>query len=374
MTLDIHSSQLQFLISTALSSCDDLSIVIYVIEELRNLTFRHFDLTMADARHTQFRLKQIEYFNHALLFSSALALLLFILRWHSEKSKGKRRFDYFNRITKLQHQWILNQFSHPKKAVLAHLSITSNQGKINGTLHQKINSFHTFKSQRTTCFSKAHNPKSMIRISLVDDHKLFRSGIRALLSTNDTFQVVSESDNGKEFIEVVEQNQPDIVLMDLEMPEMDGMATTKYLKENFPDVKVIVLSMHNDEKFIVHLMEIGARGYLMKNAEPEDISNAILSVHETGYHFTDLVSRVMLRGLVKGEKVKPSFLPGNDLTTREIEVLQLICQENTAAEIGEKLFISPRTVEGHRNNLLIKTGARNIAGLVVFAMKNGFYE
>ncbi|TVR40633.1 MAG: DNA-binding response regulator [Cryomorphaceae bacterium] len=214
----------------------------------------------------------------------------------------------------------------------------------------------------------------MIRISLVDDHKLFRSGIRALLSAHNNFEVVSESDNGKEFTETVDQVKPDVVLMDLEMPEMDGMETTKYLKEHHPDVKVIVISMHNDEKFIVHLMEIGARGYLLKNADPDDIISAIHSVNETGYFFTELVSRVMLHGLVKGEKVKPSFLPGNDLTSREIEVLKLICQEFTAAEIGEKLFISPRTVEGHRNNLLLKIGARNIAGIVVFAMKHGFYE
>jgi DNA-binding NarL/FixJ family response regulator len=214
----------------------------------------------------------------------------------------------------------------------------------------------------------------MIKLALVDDHKLFRSGIAALLSPMDDFEIVSESGNGAEFIESISSQTPEIVLMDLEMPEMDGMQTTAYLKQHFPEIKVIVLSMHNEEKFIVHLMEIGARGYLLKNSEPEDIVSAILSVHETGYFFSEMVSRVMLHGLVKKEKVKPSFKPNIELSDRELDVVKLICKELTTAEIGEKLFISPRTVEGHRNNAMLKTGVRNTAGLVVYAMKNGLFE
>jgi len=214
----------------------------------------------------------------------------------------------------------------------------------------------------------------MIKLALVDDHKLFRSGIRALLSPLDNFEIVSESGNGVELIESLSENPAEVILMDLEMPEMDGMQTTIHLKENFPNLKVIVLSMHNDEKFIIHLMEIGARGYLLKDSEPEDIVNAILSVYETGYFFSEMVSRVMLHGLVKKEKVKPSFKTNIELSEREIDVVKLICKELTTAEIGEKLFISPRTVEGHRNNVMLKTGARNTAGIVVYAMKNGLYE
>jgi len=214
----------------------------------------------------------------------------------------------------------------------------------------------------------------MIKLALVDDHKLFRSGVRALLSPMDNFEIVSESGNGVEFIESFSENPADIILMDLEMPEMDGMQTTAHLKQNFPDVKVIVLSMHNDEKFIIHLMEIGARGYLLKDSEPEDIINAVLSVYETGYYFSEMVSKVMLHGLVKKEKVKPTFKLNIELSDRELDVVKLICKELTTAEIGGKLFISPRTVEGHRNNAMLKTGVRNTAGLVVYAMKNGLYE
>lgn len=344
---------------------------------LDNVPVSYFSLPWQSVEAGMTSLSFMHGLNVSLLVLTILAVCLVMWVWHREKRKGRKDFERLNQLTRMQHQWLMDGL---KKRALTPKTCTPTQPPDDLPKTRpmsKLVSFSNFSTEPSMNQSSAFNavkPTTMIRISLVDDHKLFRSGIRALLSAYDNFEVVSESDNGKEFTETVEHMKPDVVLMDLEMPEMDGMETTKYLKEHHPDVKVIVISMHNDEKFIVHLMEIGAHGYLLKNADPEDIVSAILSVHETGYHFTELVSRVLLHGLVKGEKVKPSFLPGNDLTTREIEVLKLICQENTAAEIGEKLFISPRTVEGHRNNLLIKTGARNIAGIVVFAMKNGFYE
>jgi DNA-binding NarL/FixJ family response regulator len=214
----------------------------------------------------------------------------------------------------------------------------------------------------------------MIKIALVDDHTLFRSGMRALLAGFDHMEVIIEAGNGQEFLDQLQDVQPDVVLMDLEMPVLDGMETVKILKEKYPEVKAIIVSMHNEEKFIVHLMESGARGYLLKNANPEDIESAIRSVAETGYYFSEMVSRLMLHGLVKKENLKPSFKNTEELTGREIEVLKLICKEHTTPEVAEILFISPRTVEGHRNNIMEKTGARNIAGIVVYAMKNGLYE
>lgn len=214
----------------------------------------------------------------------------------------------------------------------------------------------------------------MIKIALVDDHKLFRSGMRALLSAFDNLEVVMEAGNGQEFLDQLKDHRPDVVLMDLEMPVLDGMETIKILKEKYPDVKAIIVSMHDEEKFIVHLMELGARGYLLKNSNPEDIENAVRSVAETGYYFSEMVSRLMLHGLVKKENLKPSFNNKEALTSREIEVVKLICKEHTTPEMAEILFISPRTVDGHRNNIMDKTGARNIAGIVVYAMKNGLYE
>lgn len=186
-------------------------------------------------------------------------------------------------------------------------------------------------------------------------------------------QVVFECANGEELLTGLKGNSIDIVLLDLEMPVMDGMETMKRLRAEHPLVKVIVLSMHGEEKFIVHLMELGANGYVLKTAEPDEIENAVRSVSTSGYHFSDMVGRVMLHGLVKKEKIKPTFSDVDPLTERELDVLRLICQELTTTEIAGKLFLSPRTVEGYRNNILQKIGARNTAGIVVYAMSKGIY-
>jgi DNA-binding NarL/FixJ family response regulator len=151
------------------------------------------------------------------------------------------------------------------------------------------------------------------------------------------------------------------------------METMQRMRLEHPEVKVIVLSMHHEEKFIVHLMELGAHGYVVKTAEPDEIENAVRSVATSGYHFSEMVSRVMLQGLVKKEKLQPTFRDSEPLTERELEVLRGICQELTTTEIAGKLFLSPRTVEGHRNNILSKIGARNTAGIVVYAMSKGLY-
>jgi DNA-binding NarL/FixJ family response regulator len=182
-----------------------------------------------------------------------------------------------------------------------------------------------------------------------------------------------DSANGEEMLIGLKGNAVDIVLLDLEMPVMDGVETLRSIREEHPQVKVIVLSTHDDEASIVRMMELGASGYVLKTAEPDEVENAIRSVKESGYYFSDLVSRVMLQSLVKKEKVKPVYNEVDPLTERELEVLRAICQEMTTTEIAGKLFLSPRTVEFHRNNILLKTGARNVAGLVVYAMTKGHY-
>jgi DNA-binding NarL/FixJ family response regulator len=213
----------------------------------------------------------------------------------------------------------------------------------------------------------------MIKLALADDQSLFRRGLAMLLRDMPDVQVVFECSNGEELLTGLKGNAIDIVLLDLEMPVMDGMEAMRHLRKEYPEVKVIVLSMHSGEKFIVHLMEMGANGYVLKTAEPDEIENAVRSVADSGYHFSEMVSRVMLQGLVKKEKLKPTFHEIEPLSERETEVLRLICQELTTTEIAGKLFLSPRTVEGHRNNILTKTGARNTAGIVVYAMSKGLY-
>ena len=213
----------------------------------------------------------------------------------------------------------------------------------------------------------------MIKLALADDQNLFRKGMSMLLRELDGMEVTLECANGKDLLKAIGVVPVDIVLLDLEMPVMDGVETMKRMRTDHPEVKVLVLSMHSEEKFIVHMMELGANGYLLKTAEAAEVETAIRSVAESGYYFSDMVSQVMLQGLVKKDKVRPYFNVVDPLSERELEVLKLICAEKTTPEIAEQLFLSPRTVEGHRNNILLKTGARNVAGLVVFAMTNGIH-
>ncbi|HQW04602.1 MAG: response regulator transcription factor [Flavobacteriales bacterium] len=213
----------------------------------------------------------------------------------------------------------------------------------------------------------------MIKLALADDQLLFRKGLAMLLSDMAGATVVWECANGEELLDGLKKVDVDIVLLDLEMPVMDGMEAMRRIKIEHPTVKVVVLSTHDEEKFITHLMEIGANGYMLKNVEPDEIDLAIRSVAQSGYYFSDTVSKVMLHGLVKKKQVHPTFNDIDPLSQRELEVLRAICKEQTTAEIAAELFVSPRTVEFHRNNLLLKTGARNIAGLVVYAMTRGIH-
>ncbi len=215
---------------------------------------------------------------------------------------------------------------------------------------------------------------SKIKIAIADDYKIFREGLKVGLSADDNMQVIFEADNGEDLLKGLETITPDIIIMDLKMPIMDGMEATKEVRKKYPEMKVLVVSMYEDDKFIIHLMEIGANGYLLKNAEPDEIRRSIYSVHENGYYFNDLVNKALLKKLVLKNNLKPSFNQNVELTEREIEVLKLICEEKTAAEIGKEIFLSPRSVEGIRQRLIEKIGVRNTAGLVMFAAKNGIAE
>jgi len=186
-------------------------------------------------------------------------------------------------------------------------------------------------------------------------------------------QVVFECGNGEELLLGLEGNEVDIILLDLQMPVMDGKEAMQRITKQYPKVKVIVLSSHDEEEFIAPMIELGAHGYMLKTAEPLEIENAIGSVSENGFYFSEAVNKVMLQGLVSRKNVRPTFPEIDPLSERELEVIRGICQELTTTEIAGTLFISPRTVEFHRNNILLKTGARNVAGLVVYALTKGIY-
>lgn len=216
-----------------------------------------------------------------------------------------------------------------------------------------------------------------ILISLVDDQQLFRNGLGSLIRSQAGFTLVTEAENGKDFLEQIEAGSimPDVALIDMNMPQMNGVELNEVLQKKYPSIKVIILSVYDQERFIGKMIEAGACGYLTKNCEIEELVTAINAVYKTGFYF----NQVTLQAMRKTSQFKPGGLKNLnnidiELTSREEEILKLLCKEYTTSEIGEKLFISPRTVEGHRNNLLMKTGCRNIAGLVIFAIRNKFYE
>lgn len=210
-----------------------------------------------------------------------------------------------------------------------------------------------------------------IRIALADDHKLIRAGIRVLLEQIDDFEVVIEAANGEELLNALPRNRTDIVLLDIDMPVMDGIETTKILQQKFPKIKIIILSLHDEDRFILHLMELGASGYLLKDAEPDEVEKAIRNVYQNGLYFNDIVNKVMFRKATnKSVRNSKVFNYKVDLSERELEVLNLICEGLTNAQIAEEISLSQRTVEGYRLKMLGKLKVTNTAGLVAYAIKN----
>jgi DNA-binding NarL/FixJ family response regulator len=209
-----------------------------------------------------------------------------------------------------------------------------------------------------------------INLAIADDHKIFRNGLKATLEDCADLNLIIEASNGKELIGQLATRTPDVILMDIKMPEMDGMQTTALIHQNFKDIKVLALSMHNEDKYIVDMMKAGASGYLLKNAEPEEIIEAITTVHNKGFYFNEHLSVTLIKQLVgPGHDSAPQ--QNVELNDREIEVLKLVCQEYSNQEIADKIFLSVRTVEGYRARLFEKTGSKNLVGLVIFAIKNG---
>jgi DNA-binding NarL/FixJ family response regulator len=210
-----------------------------------------------------------------------------------------------------------------------------------------------------------------INLAIVDDHKIFRNGLKATLEDYPDFKLLIEASNGRELIGQLATHAPDVILMDIKMPEMDGMQTTAYIHQHFKEIKVLALSMHNEDKYIVDMMKVGASGYLLKNAEPEEIIEAIQTVYDKGFYFNEHLSVTLIKQLVGPGNYIDSAPQQVDLNDREIEVLKLVCQEHSNQEIADKIFLSVRTVEGYRARLFEKTGSKNLVGLVIFAIKKG---
>ena len=212
-----------------------------------------------------------------------------------------------------------------------------------------------------------------INVIITDDHKLFRKGIIALLEDFDFIGETSEASNGAELLELLAKMKtlPDVILLDLRMPVMDGVEAHKKISKLYPEIKVIILTMEDDEQYILHLISEGVNGYLLKNADPDEMEKAIIKVVENGYYFSENISTLVVKGMVKKDTMEA--LPNLDLNERELQILELTCKEFTAAEIAESLNLSARTVEGYRQKLIDKMGVKNIAGLVIFAVKHNLF-
>ena len=209
-----------------------------------------------------------------------------------------------------------------------------------------------------------------IRVAIADDHKIFRKGVILSLRHYSNLKFVLEAENGQQLLEGIEEAKPDVILMDLRMPVKDGIETTKYISLHYPHIFVLVLTMHEEEKFVIHLMENGANGYLLKSTDPVEIKKAITDVVEKGYYLTNFVNRILLKKSQAKNKPVPSLKKEVEVSEREKEVVELICLEFTSQEIGEKMSISSRTVESIKERLMERFGVKNTAGLVFFAVKN----
>ena len=210
----------------------------------------------------------------------------------------------------------------------------------------------------------------VIRVGIADDHKIFRKGVILSLRQYTNISFVMEAENGDDLLEQLKTNQPDIILLDLRMPGKDGIETTKEISKRYPNIKILIITMFEDERYVSHLMENGANGYLLKNSEPAEIKKAIMEAFVRGYYLSNFVNRILLKKSSARMKNAPSLNNEIVISEREKEVVSLICREFTATEIAEKLSISPRTVESIKDRLMERFGLKNTAGLVFFAEKN----
>lgn len=211
-----------------------------------------------------------------------------------------------------------------------------------------------------------------VKIALAEDEPLFRKGIASILEQQKEMEVVFEADNGAELLTFLEKggNHPDIVLTDLKMPEVNGVEATRTISELYPHIKTIVLTNYKTRSLIVNMIHIGSASYLLKNTTARKMIATIKKVSEKGYFYDDEVLNIIKENSATLKKQRKFSFDSEELTQREKEIIKLICKQYSTKEIADKLFISNRTVDGHRNNLLLKTDSKNMAGLVVYAMLN----
>jgi two-component system, NarL family, response regulator NreC len=209
-----------------------------------------------------------------------------------------------------------------------------------------------------------------IRLVIADDHEIFRDGLALMLSKQQDITLAGQAGNGRDLLELVDKVQPDVVMTDIKMPGMDGIEATKLLLQRFPDLRIIALSMFDEENLIVDMLEAGAKGYLLKNADKQEILDAISHVYEDKTYYCRHTSAKLAALIVKSKFNPHKKSEQVSFNEREKEIVRMICQQCTTQEIGERLFLSKRTVEGYRTKILEKMNVKNTAGVVIFALRH----
>jgi DNA-binding NarL/FixJ family response regulator len=209
-----------------------------------------------------------------------------------------------------------------------------------------------------------------IKVAIADDHQIFRKGVILSMRPYTNIKFIYEAENGEDLLNKIKETEPDVVLCDLKMPIKDGIDTTKQIAKDYPKIRVIILTMYEDERFVGHLMDCGAAGYLLKSTEPAEIRKAVMDVVRSGFYLNPFVNKVLIKKNYSKQKFNPSLTNEVVISDREKEVLTLVCMEFTASEIAQKMDISARTVEAIKDRLMERFGVKNSVGLVFYAMKN----
>jgi DNA-binding NarL/FixJ family response regulator len=209
-----------------------------------------------------------------------------------------------------------------------------------------------------------------IKVSIADDHKIFRDGIKMALKDREFLKILWEAEDGKDLMHKLKMKQPDVLLMDIRMPEVDGVNAIGMIRKEYDGIKIIVLTMYDDQEMITKMMEMGANAYLTKTTDPDEIYQAILTCMNDDFYFNDLFNKAVLLKLQHKKAVKQFYPNPVKFSEKELKILKCIAEDKTTEEISKEVFLSPRTIETIRQNMKQKVGAKTIAGLVMYAMRN----
>lgn len=210
----------------------------------------------------------------------------------------------------------------------------------------------------------------VIKVAIADDHKIFRDGIRMSLKDRDYLKIIWEAEDGKDLMHKMTLKRPDVLLMDIRMPEVDGINAISLLRKEYEEVKIIVLTMYDDQEMISKMMEMGANAYLTKTTDPDEIYQAILACMNEDFYFNELVNKAVLSKLQTKRTVRQFYPQPAKFTEKEVRILKLLAEDKTTEEISKEVFLSPRTVETIRQTMKTKVGAKTIAGLIMYGMRN----